>query len=102
MLSVTYAECRKLDDYTEFYYAECPYAECRHAEGHHAECHHAECYYADYHYAKCHYAECKWLKFYNFCPLGPLSSQSLSFILSHFPYPFPHPLSLSFILRLYS
>ncbi len=32
MLSVNYAECRKLAQYSECHYAECRYAECRGAE----------------------------------------------------------------------
>jgi hypothetical protein len=53
MLTVGYADCRKLALYAECHYAECPYAEC-----HYVECHYAERHYAECHYTECHYAEC--------------------------------------------
>jgi hypothetical protein len=57
MLTVAYADCRKLALYAECrklaLYGECHYAECRYAE-----CHYTECRYAECHYAECRYAEC--------------------------------------------
>ncbi len=56
VLTVVYAELRKLAFYAKCHYTECNYAECHYAECHYAECHYAECHYAESHYADCHSA----------------------------------------------